>query len=482
MKHVADFDIDEEAGGSFLAHLPTILWHRRRWMIAPLLLLSIAGVAAAFLLPIRYTSTATLLVQSSALPNNIAGADGADLIDRRIARIREQVLSRPQLIELVNRYQLYPAERRAGELSAIVDRMRGAVQISAQRGAFQQQSWNGGGGGNTIAFTLSYSYADPQRAQAVAQDLVEQVLQLDATGNTQQAGATVQFLSDQGRDLERQIRGLQSQIAGIKAANGTVLSSAGVTLLGGSGGNYEVQIAQLQRENSQLLSQRNLAQDSAGRDPVVAAAEAQLAAAQAIYADSHPDVRAARQRLQEARALAARNVAKLPLQAVDAQVAFNNAQIASLRSAQGADSARLNATVGAQSRAPALLEQVNQLQQRLDALNEQYRGVSDRLLQARAGVKAENEQLGERLSVVDPPVVPDRPAFPNRWLFSGGGVVLGLMAGFALMLLVEWFKRPIRDPAALAALLGEAPLGIVPTIRGKPAKRKRGWRFWRRAR
>ena len=480
MKHVTEFDADEGGGGggSFLAHIPAILWHRRRLVIAPLILLTLAGIAAAFLMPVSYTSSATLLVQSSALPTAVAGEDPNDLIDRRIARIREQVLSRPQLIELVNRYQLYPEERSVGALSAIVDTMREAVAIAPLTAAIQQRA----NGGSTIAFTLGYTYSDPVKAQSVAQDLVEQVLQLDAAGNTQQSVATVQFLTDQSRGLQKQIDVLESQIAGIKQANGTILSSAGVTMLGGGGGSYDVQIAALQRENSQLISQRNLAQESAGRDPVVSSAEAQLAAVRAVYSDNHPDVRVARQRLAEARALAGRNVAKLPMQGIDQQIAFNNTQISALRSAQASESARMSATVGAQSRAPVILQQISQLQQKVDGLNDQYRGVSDRLLQAKAGVKAENEQLGERLSVVDPPVIPEEPTFPNRWVFGGGGLVAGLLAGIALIFAVELFKRPIRDPATLTAMLGQAPLGVIPTIKAKPVRARRGWRFWRRAR
>lgn len=471
-----DFDTDEGGGGgSFLAHIPMILWDRRRLMIVPLVLLTLVGIAAAFLLPASYTSTATLLVQSSTLPTTVAGEDANDLIDRRIARIREQVLSRPQLMELVNRYQLYPDMRSEGALSDIVEKMRDAVAITPLTAAIQQRA----NGSSTIAFTLGYSYSDPGKAQAVAQDLVEQVLELDATGTTQQAGATVQFLTDQSRGLQKQIDALEGQIAGIKQANGTILSSAGVTMLGGNSGSYDVQIAALQRENAQLLSQRSVAQESAGRDPVVGAAEAQLAAAQAVYSDDHPDVRLARRRLAEAKSLAARNVAKIPLQVVDQQIAFNNAQIGSLRTAQASENARVNATVGAQSRAPAVLQQIEELQQRLSALNDQQRGVSDRLLQAKAGVKAENEQLGERLSVVDPPVAPEDPTFPNRWLFGGGGIVAGLLAGIVLIFAVELFNRPIRDPGTLTGIFGRAPLGVIPTIGTKAPGRRRGW-FWRR--
>jgi succinoglycan biosynthesis transport protein ExoP len=475
MKHNDEFEAEQGSGGSLLAHIPAIVWQRRWYVIVPIIVMAIAGVAAAFLMPVRYTSTATLLVQSSTLPQAVAAGNPDEVIDRRIARIQEQVLSRPELIELVNRYQLYPKERANAALSDIVETMRKAVTISPLSAELQQQ----GNNSNTIAFTLSYSYSDPVKAQAVAQELSEQVLQLDATQTTQQASASVQFLSDQARTLQQQIAEQERQIAGIKAANGSILSSAGVTMLGGGSGSYDVQIAALQRENSQLLTQRNLSRTADTRDPIVAQAEAQLAAVQAVYSDDHPDVRLARQRLTEAKALARKNVANVPVGAIDDQVAFNNRQIAALRSAQAGETARVSATVGAQSRAPLVLQQIAQLQQKLDGLNEQYKGVSDRLFQARAGVKAENEQLGERLSIVNPPIVPDEPSFPKRWMLLAGGPAAGLALGLVLLFLVELIMRPIRDPAALTQLFGEPPLGVIPTVSVKTRFSKRGW-FGRR--
>ena len=471
MKHVDEFEAAQGGGAAALfTHLPTIIWQRRWWLIVPTVVLAIAGVAAAFLLPTRYTSTATLLVQSAALPQQIAAGNPDDLIDRRIARIREQVLSRPELIELVNRYQLYPRQRARAALSDIVDTMRSAVSFAPLSSEMQQTN-----GSTTIAFTLSYSYADPTKAQAVAQDLSEQVLQLDATRSTQQAGATVQFLTDQARNLQQQIGEQERQIAGIKGANGQVLSSAGMALVGGSSGSYDVQIAALQRENAQLLSQRNLTQTQETRDPAVIQAESALAGAQAVYSENHPDVKLAKQRLAEARSFAKKNVARVPLQGLDDQVAFNNRQISALRAAQASDSARLNATVGAQSRAPVVLQQIAQLQQKLDTLNEQYKGISDRLLLAKAGVKAENEQLGERLSIVDPPVVPAEPSFPKRWMLIAGGPAAGIALGLVLLLAVELLLRPIRDPATLTEMFGESPLGVIPTVPAKGGTQGRRW-------
>jgi capsular polysaccharide biosynthesis protein len=72
-------------------------------------------------------------------------------------------------------------------------------------------------------------------------------------------------------------------------------------------------------------------------------------------------------------------------------------------------------------------------------------------------------------------VIPDQPSWPNRLLLGAIGLVGGLALGIMLALAAELFLRPIRDPATLKALLGAPPLGIIPVIEGKNARRD-GWR------
>ena len=51
-----------EGGGAWLInHLPTILWHRRLYVIIPAVLLFVAGLVTAYSLPTLYRSTATML-------------------------------------------------------------------------------------------------------------------------------------------------------------------------------------------------------------------------------------------------------------------------------------------------------------------------------------------------------------------------------------------------------------------------------------
>src|SRR3546814_8780090 len=100
-------------------------------------------------------------------------------------------------------------------------------------------------------------------------------------------------------------------------------SDLGGMIVGGSGGSYDVQIAALQRDNQLLIQQRNLAQTSDQRAPVVAAAELRLAEARAVYAETHPDVILAKKALAEAKRLAKDTSEKLPIQSLDEQIAIN---------------------------------------------------------------------------------------------------------------------------------------------------------------
>ncbi len=457
---------DEASDSSFLSHLPAIARQRKWFIVLPALLGLIGGIAAAFILPVKYQSRAVLLVEAPLLPEEVAQSNDAELVDQRMARIRQQVLSRPQLIELIQRNDLYATDLQTKSLTEVIETMRKAIAIDPVTADIQQA---GSGRRTTIAFGMSFEYSDPVKVQTIAQALTEQVLQIDSTKSAEQAENTVQFLTDQANGLQQQITTIERQISQIKASNGLALAGGSMSVLGGSTGSYDAQIAAIQQANAQLNAQREASRTSDQRDPVVQQAETALAVAQATYSDNHPDVVIAKQRLAEARNLAKQTSRRLPTNAIDDQIASNNRQLAILQSARSQEAARTGAVIGAASRAPLVQEQVSQLQQRLDGLNTQYQAVSSRLLTARAGKKAEDDQQGERLSVIDPPVIPDDPVSPNRPLLIAGGLIGGLGLGILLAGLLELVLRPIRDISAVQAATGEAPLVVIPTIQRRNA-------------
>ncbi len=471
MSDSVDIDDQPAAGGGFINYIPRILWERKWFVIVPFVLLSVAGIVTAFALPRIYRSSATLLVESQELPSTLVTSPINSIIDQRIAKIREQVLSRGDLIALIEQNNLYEQERRSKPLSSIVTQMQEATKLGAVSGDIGGGAQQGGT--NTIAFTMSYDYADPAKAQAVMQSFVSRFLEIDATTMAAQANNTVDFLQDQSRKLTDQINQIEGQITTIKARNGSTLASGGMVMPANTG-SYSAQIAQLQGENRQLMAQ---VQRSGGKDPMVQQAESALVAARAVFAESHPDVVRAKARLQQAKEIAASQGGSSDSALIQSQIQANNAQIGQLQQYRASDEARAAAGMAAQSRAPVLQEQVSQLEARATTLRDQLREVSGNVLRAQNSARMAQEQKGERLSVIDPPSAPDKPVSPNRLLLIGGGIAGGLGLGVVLALVLEFLLRPIRGVGQIQSL-GLEPLALVPTfVADLPpgAKKRRGF-------
>lgn len=466
----------EEAsgGGNFFSLIPVILWQRKWWIIVSAVIGIVASVIAVLVIPPSYRSTAILLVESAQLPKDVLNVSNEDLIERRLASILQQITSRPDLVELIEKHGLYSDQRQSNSLSSVLEDMRASISLTPTQSSLSSTPNES----TAIAFELSFEYEEPVAAQAVAQDLMDRVLRLEARGNSEQAENTVQFLNDQATSLQTQISELQSQIAGINATNGSVLAG-NATFFGGGTGNYDVQIAALQRDNQSLLQQRELALSSDNRDPIMLAAEQRLAAARAVYAETHPDVIFAKQQLTEARALASTKVTRLPVDSIDKQIGFNSDQIAALRTAKSQEEARMSSQVNAQARAPLVRQQLEELQGRLSLVNTQYERVQEQLMGARSGVRAEDERMAERLSIVDPPVIPEDPSWPDQLIILAGGIGGGLGLGFVFAFAIEFLMKPIRDPAILDGILGAEPIGLIPIIASSQSAQP-WWRRWRR--
>jgi len=439
-------------------YVPIILWQRRYYVLTCFLVMLAVGVVAAFGLPRTYRSTATLLVQSQDLPTTLVDSPTNGAVEQRIARIREQVLSRGDLIQLIEQDDLYPRERRSQPLSKVIEKMRHSTSVGALSSDIGQQS---GTQNNTIAIAMSFDYPDPGKAQGVLQSFVSKFLTMDSQDVEDQATLTVRFLQDQATKLQTQISDIEGQLTALKARNGSALASSGMPPMLDTG-SFSAQIASLQNENRQLLAQSRRGN---GND-ALSSAEAALAAAQAQYSDSHPDVIAAKERVKQLRMMGSTT----PDNSLQEQIAANNAAIRQLMGQRDETMARANAAVAGSSRAPAILEQAMQLENRATSLRNQYQQISENLLKAQNSARMATEQRAERLSLVEPANLPDRPFSPNRPLLIAAGAAAGLLLGLILALAIEFVNRPVRSPRQLEQL--DIPvIGLVPLLKSKPQAR-----------
>lgn len=91
-----------------------------------------------------------------------------------------------------------------------------------------------------------------------------------------------------------------------------------------------------------------------------------------------------------------------------------------------------------------------------------YQDINNRLLAAREAKGLEQSQLAERFTLIDPPIVPEKPIRPNRLALILVGFVLSLGIGAGTGTVLEFMDRSIRRPEELSAIVKYPILAIVP--------------------
>jgi uncharacterized protein involved in exopolysaccharide biosynthesis len=107
------------------------LWIRRKWVALPVFSAVFAAVVSITIsLPDLYRATATVLVETQHVSEEFVRSSVSAELETRIQAIREDVMSRARLGELITRLDLYPELRAKGVApDAVIERMRRDVDL-----------------------------------------------------------------------------------------------------------------------------------------------------------------------------------------------------------------------------------------------------------------------------------------------------------------------------------------------------------------
>jgi uncharacterized protein involved in exopolysaccharide biosynthesis len=90
--------------------------------------------------------------------------------------------------------------------------------------------------------------------------------------------------------------------------------------------------------------------------------------------------------------------------------------------------------------------------------------VQQKQMEAQLGENLETERKGERFTLIEPPLEPQKPVSPNRLLILVMGVLLSIGTALGLMWLLEALDTRIRSRDDIIALLNVPPLAVIPWV------------------
>jgi polysaccharide biosynthesis transport protein len=449
----------------------------------------------SWVLPSKYKSSTTILVEEPTMPESYVAPNVTDNLQDRLQTITQQILSRTRLLTIVNKLNLY-AEAKGKSDDDKVDALRKDIAVSVVKD---------GRNNEITSFLVSFSAHNPVMAQKVTGELTNLFIDENSKVREQQSQATTHFMEQQLEDARISLAAQEAKVKQFESMHEGALPSqqtSNIQILAGFQSQLQNQQDSLNTAKQQRVYYQSMIEQyknlhASGRSLDGAPTElgavnqqldrlnAELTDLRSHYTDSYPDVvkvkaQIAQVQEQKRELMAApRTGSKQPnenesgpmlqlqsqLQANQIEIQNRERAISGLEARIGEYQGRLNAQPGTEQQ---LLE--------LTRGYEQSRAIYDDLLKKKnnsvMATSMEQMQKGERFTMLDPPSLPVKPDFPNHLKFCGLGVAAGLGLGFLVVFLFEFFDDRMHGEKEIKALLGMNLLAEVPEVRSDADKNR----------
>lgn len=438
----------------------------------------VSGLALAFalLLPPVYQSTASILVESQKISEELVQSTVDISALEQIQVIQQQLMTRANLLQIADEFGIFKDQPDLTPTD-IVTRMTDATEFSqAQLGSTRNSP-------GAIIFELSFQADDAALVARVANELATLILEQNVRIRTGRASETMLFFQNSVTELGTELSQLESEILDFKNANADSLPDSlefrrdQVTIL-------QERLLQLERDEVALQESRAslelaletsngetaLVDQTTRNQQALTELRSDLAEQLAIYSETNPSIIAMKARVTALEKLVSDEAAstvnvsgEVPstlsgrLDQVKARLTTTGQQ----RQAIDTEVARLLASI---DKTPTNEIKLNSLERSYENVRGQFADAQQKMSEAAIGEQLELRQKGERFELIEQPNVPDQPISPNRKLIGVGGSVAGLLLALGIVVLLEMLNHSVRRPIDLVRKLDLHPIASIPYV------------------
>lgn len=468
--------------------------NRRKWYIViPFIVIFSLATITAFLIPPKFRSTSTILIEDQEIPKEYVSANVTSYADQRLQSINQKIIGTTRLLEIINRFNLYADIKKTKPVEEVVAKMRKDIKFNTIN-ADVKDPRSGQPAQATIAFSVSYDGKNPAVVQQIANELASLYLAENLQVRQKQSSGTARFMEDEMKSVQTELANVDSRIATYKQRNLntlpelTQLNLQTLDNLDRDVRQANEQLRSLREKEGYLQSElSSIPTDSANQDKTrLNEVRVRLVDLKSRLSDKHPDVIKAKAEIAELTKQLRGANRETPEGKPDnpsyinlqSQLASTRADIASVKRQIDDYSLkregfrkRLEASPRVEEGYKTLISERNNLQIKLDDLSKKF-------MEARVAHGLEKEQLGERFTLIDAARLPEKPISPNIPAIILIGFVLGIGSGCGAAALKENSDGSIYSIDKLARMTRIPVLGAVPEIvtdmdRVKSRKRRR---------
>ncbi len=473
---------------------------RRFWLIviSAVTLLAV-GVAVSFIIPPQYVSQTLVLIEQQKVPEDYVKPVVDEDLGARLASMKEQILSRSRIEPIIERFNLY-----AGSKATMDDR------VAMTQKAIGIKPIQSGQSRGMPGFFISFKAQDAHTAQQVCAEITSLFVSENLSARQESAEGTTEFLKQQLADSKRNLDDQDAKLAAFEQKNigklpGQTVHLGDMSLAMGNPNESTMQALttqldaatqQLNRmqqdetfQQAMISQQTHEFQDTDAGSGISAddrrtqlkALIAQKQELDTLYTPDHPDVVAISRRIADLRAEIAHAPAepapKAPsvnrpdspqLQQLKAQLRTTQQGIVATKQEQARLQQQLRTFEARIEASPLIEEEYKQVTRDHETALEFYNTLLKKMNESSMATALEQRQQGEQFTVMDAANLPESPAFPNRFVFAGGGLAAGLFIGLLIAALLEYRDTSLRNERDIWAFTKLPTLAIISHIDGLP--------------
>jgi len=471
-----------------------ILFRRRTLAFVVFATVMASAISFAIYLPNLYQASALVLVERQ-VSEAVVKPSASGELESRLQIIKQEILSRSRLTELVERFNLYPNLRRRGGLEAVLDQSRRDIQVDLT-GPEQVN-----GRTKTVAFRLSYTGEARETVADVTNAIAAFYVAQNDRMRSEEATRTAEFLKGQLIEAKKQLAHHEDNVRSFTSRHvGELPQQTGVNLATLTRLNDQLRLNGEQQlhilEQRERLLEGFLVEQSALTSSVTAPTtfvgdplelekrferlKDELQQAETRSTAKHPDViRLKEQVAAVERELAEREAAQqraaastekppepsrdLPpmrrraLENLDGELARLKKTEADVRTAIAAFERRLEGM-------PELQQEFMLLSRDHQASKDLYDSLLKRYDEAQMVESVEVDRQGERFRILEPAVPAEGPAAPNRARLLILGLLLAFAAAGATALIAEQMDTSFHAVDDIRAFTNVPVLAAIPRI------------------
>lgn len=470
---------------------------RRYWWI-PLITIPICtalAFVATKVLPKKYTSQTVVLVDPPAVSAEIVKPVVPEDLGRQLASMKQQILSRTRLEPVIDKFGLYQKDRQRYGMDELVTRLRESIDVVPM----DPMPGTAPGNRQLPGFTVTVTFNDPVAAQQICSEVTSMFTVESARSSVQQGKQATSFLTQQLEDAKAKLDAEDGKLAQFKQKYAGSLPDDEQTNLGLLAGmNTQLEgltqaLGRAQQEKAfdeTLLTQQEASWQASqkGQNPEtdeqeVANLQDQLAALRAKYTEEHPDVIKLKVRIADLKKKMATPQAEekkekaaspatepLQIQQLRAKLKQDQLAVADLTKQQAQLEQQTHTLETRIQASPAVEQQYKELTRNHQTALDFYDSLLKNRDQAAMATDLQQQQEGEQFRMLDPPSLPDKPSFPKKSLFLGGGAGAGFALGVGILLLLAVTDKSLHTERDVETYLKLPVLVAVPLFEA-PSKR-----------